>query len=346
MMLSMSGSWGMWFFALVGALCVATASPRALAQTADDALRRDLVAQAETAREAGDHARALDLATRAAQLRATPSLGLMIAQEHEQLGHIVDALDHARRCASDASRDGTLRNRERITRNCRDLAAALATQVARVTVRVPADDDGASIRIGSQSIPPAGWGVPIPVDPGDVIVRGSHRDGRSFERTIRVARGGSVTIDVVLALRAPTTVNVAPMPAITPPAPETPSPLEGPRTTAAATGPGAGPWVLAGAGAASLIVAGVLWSMHDGAIADRDAACDPRGCAPSSIEFNETARSLTLGTNIALGLGAAAIAGGLTWFFVARSGRGETRALRPSAWMHPGGAGLSLEGAL
>jgi hypothetical protein len=92
----------------------------ALAQTTNDALRRDLLAQAEQARDPGDHARSVDLATRAAQLRMTPSLGLMIAQEHEQLGHVVEAIDYARRCASDAAGDGTLR--ERIARNCRELA--------------------------------------------------------------------------------------------------------------------------------------------------------------------------------------------------------------------------------
>jgi len=332
--------------ALAGALAVAAATPAASAQSADEALRRDLVAQAESAREAGDHARALDLATRAAQLRTTPSLGLMIAQEHEQLGHIADALDHARRCASDASRDGSLRNRPRITRNCRELAVALATQVARVTVRVPTADDGASVRIGTQSIPPAGWGVPIPVDPGEVTVRASHSDGRTFEQTIRVASGGSVTIDVALAMRAPTTVDVAPTTTTDAPSPVPSTHIEAPRVTTTVSGPGAGPWVVVGAGAASLIVAGVLWSMRGSAIADRDAACDARGCDPSSIDSNETARSLTLGTNLAMGLGAAAIAGGLTWFFVARSGRGEARALRPSAWVHPGGAGLSLGGAL
>jgi len=332
--------------ALAGALALAAATPVASAQTTDEALRRDLVAQAESAREAGDHARALDLATRAAQLRATPSLGLMIAQEHEQLGHIADALDHARRCASDASRDGSLRNRERITRNCRELAAALATQVARVTVRVPPADDGASVRIGTQSIPPAGWGVPIPVDPGDVTVRASHADGRTFEQTIRIARGGSVAIEVALAMAAPTRVAAAPtLSTEASSSPVPPPPIEAPRTTASRS-VGAAPWVVVGAGAASLIVAGVLWSMRGSAIADRDAACDARGCDPSSIDSNETARSLTLGTNLAMGLGAAAIAGGLTWFFVARSGHGEARALRPAAWVHPGGAGLSLGGAL
>jgi len=332
--------------ALAGALAVIAATPLASAQTADEALRRDLVAQAEAAREAGDHARALDLATRAAQLRATPSLGLMIAQEHEQLGHIADALDHARRCASDATRDGSLRNRERITRNCRELAAALATQVARVTVRVAAADDGAAVRIGTRSIPPAGWGVPIPVDPGDVTVRASHADGRSFEQTVHLARGGSVAIDIALAMAAPTRAVAASTPSTEAPSP-LPSPhLEAPRMRPTVTGPGVGPWVIVGAGAVSLVVAGILWSMRDSAIADRDAACDARGCDPSSIDSNETARSFTLGTNLAMGLGAAAIAGGLTWFFVARSGRGETRALRPSAWIHPGGAGLSLGGTL
>ena len=86
--------------------------------------------------------------------------------------------------------------------------------------------------------------------------------------------------------------------------------------------------------------------MHVSAVADRDAACDRIGCLPAALDFDATARDFTVGTNIALGLGGAAIAGGLTWFFVARSRGTERGALRPSAWLLPGGAGLTLGGTL
>ena len=325
-------------------LAVLTWSPALQAQTADDTLRRDLVAQAEQARDAGDHARSVDLATRAAQLRMTPSLGLMIAQEHEQLGHIVDALDHARRCAADASTDRTLRNRERIARNCRDLASSLSPLVARVTVRVPSDGASATVMVGTRSVPPAGWEVPIAVDPGDVVVRASAPDGRRFEQTVHLARGASAEVVVALAVPAPSeVVAVVTRPSVSP---DTPNHGMAPRTMPIRRSVGVGPWVVAGVGAVSLVVAGVLWSMHGDAVAERDGACDAGGCDLSAIDADARAHDMTLGTNVAIGIGSAAIAGGLTWFLIARSGTGEALVLRPSAWLLPGGAGLTLGGIL
>lgn len=327
---------------MVLALAMSAVSAGALAQTADETLRRDLLAQAEQARDAGEHARSVDLATRAAQLRMTPSLGLLIAQEHEQLGHVVDALDHARRCAADASIDGTLRNRDRIGRNCRELATALAGQVARVTVRMPADTANATVMLGTRSVPPAGWEVPVAVDPGDVVVRVSTPDGRRFERTVRLERGGSSVVTV--ALEGGAVADVAAPPRVAPP-------VERPRVTPPETvrvrrGAGAGPWVVVGLGAAGLVAAGVLWSMRSDAITDRDRACDVGGCDPSAVDADNRAIDLTLGTNVAIGIGSAAVAGGLAWFLIARMRTEETTALRPSAWVLPGGAGLSLRGAL
>lgn len=325
-------------------LAVLTWSPALLAQTADDTLRRDLVAQAEQARDAGDHARSVDLATRAALLRMTPSLGLMIAQEHEQLGHIVDALDHARRCAADASTDRTLRNRERIARNCRDLGRSLSPLVARVTVRVPPDGANATVMVGTRTVPPAGWEVPIAVDPGDVVVRASAPDGRRFEQTVHVARGASA--EVVVALAAPARSEVVAV--ITQPriSPDASIHTMAPRMVPVRRSVGAGPWVVAGLGAVSLVVAGVLWSMHGTAVAERDGACDASGCDPSAVDADARAHEMTLGTNVAIGIGSAAIAGGLTWFLIARSGTGETPGLRPSAWLLPESAGLTLGGIL
>ncbi len=342
----MMGSRGRWGTAWSCASAVLVASAAVFALTHDDALRRDLVAQAEQARESGDHARALDLSSHAAQIRMTPSLALMIAQEHEQLGHIVDALDYARRCVSDASRDGSLHNRQRITRNCRELVTSLSSQVARVTIRLAARED-ATVRVGPQTIPPAAWGVPVPVDPGEVSVTATSPDGRRFARTVRTTRGGVVEVDVVLAMPAASNVGEAPPVVAMVPATESsavvaPTPLLPGRRA----GVGAGPWIVVGVGAASLIAAGVLWSMHISAVADRDAACDRIGCLPAALDSDATARDFTVGTNIALGLGAAAIAGGLTWFFVARSRGTERSALRPSAWLLPGGAGLTLGGTL
>ena len=255
----------------------AALSSPAAAQGVDD-LRRAFVARAEAARDAGDHAAALDLAERAAALRETPSLALFAAQEAAALGRDADALGHARRCAADAAADAALRNRDRILRLCDAIVRELAPRV-----------------------PPAA----------------------------RVEPPAPPVVAVPPVLR--------PRPSALP-APLRPAP-------APAGGTGAGPWILAGAGALALGAAAVLWVARGDAIADRDARCGPLGCTPSARDADDRARALTVGTNVALGVGGAALAAGAAWFVAATVGRPAP--VRPVAWVLPsGGAVVGVGGAL
>jgi hypothetical protein len=330
---------------LLGAALACSAFPSAsFAQSTDDDLRRDLLVQADQAREAGDHARALDLATRAGQLRMTPSLSLMLAQEHEQLGHVVEALHNARRCVTDANADATLRNRERIQRLCTDLVAALEGHVARVTLRVSETPEGTTVQVANRSLPPAVWGVAVPVDPGDVEVRVQCPDGRSYARTLHLASGANEEVVVTLSA-APSAATVIPTPEAA-----TPRPVEvridpSPRARSG-SGPGVGPWVLAGVGVVALGSAGLFWALHGSAVTERDAACDANGCDPSSVDANARAQTFTTAANVGLALGGAALVGGAVWFLVARSRTSEVPAVRPSAWLSPVGAGVALGGTL
>jgi len=318
-----------------------TATSTALAQTDADALRRDLIAQAEQAREAGDHARSAELAQRAAALRMTPSLALLLAQEHEQLGHLVVALDHARRCTADATSDTALRNRDRLLGICRELTEVLSRRVGRITVRVPSELARATVRVGERELPSAAWGVAVPVDPGEVVVRVSD-EARRHEQTVtvRVAVGGSVELDLPspraeVAVARPPALQAAPGVAPT-------QPIEAP----ARGGAGAGPWVLAGVGAAAFVGAGVLWALHDGAMSERDGACDAGGCDPSSVDADARMRGLTTATNVAIGVGSAAVAGGVVWWLASRGRGRDAERGRPTVWVVPTGTGLAVGGAL
>jgi hypothetical protein len=329
--------------AVVWAGAVLTASSSALAQADTDALRRDLVAQAERAREAGDHQHAAELAGRAAALRMSPSLALLLAQEHEQLGHLVTALDHARRCTTDATSDPALRNRDRLLGICHELTEVLSRRVGRVTVRVPSDLARAMVRVGDRELPSAAWGAAVPVDPGEVVVRVTD-DALHYAQTmtVRVAAGGSVEVEVPSPRPR---VEVASAPA-TPPLGAPTQPIVVPVEAPTRGGVGAGPWVLAGVGGAAFVGAGVLWALHGGAMSDRDGACDATGCDPTSVDADARMRGLTLGTNIAIGIGSAAMAGGVVWFLVSRTGGRETERARPTVWVVPTGTGLAVGGVL
>lgn len=343
----MSGSIGRRARAVTCAVALSAAGSTAFAQTDTDALRRDLVAQAERAREAGDHAQAAELAGRAAALRMTPSLALLLAQEHEQLGHFVTALDHARRCTADATADTALRNRERIMGICRELTEVLSRRVGRLTVRVAPGLSRATVTVGGRELPTAAWGVAVPVDPGEVAVRVSDEALHHAQTvTVRVAAGANAEV----ALEAPAAVAGAEVRPVQVPAQATvavtarvtPPPGEGP----VRRGTGAGPWVLAGVGAAAFVGAGVLWGLHGAAMDERDGACDAGGCDPSSVDADERMRGFTTGTNIAIGVGSAAVAGGVVWFLVARASGGRAEEGRPTAWVVPTGNGIAMGGTL
>lgn len=335
---------------LVG-LALVGGTARVTAQVTDDALRRDLVAQAEAARDANDHARAYDLATRAATIRVSPSLSLMLAQEGTELGRLVEALDHARRCASEARAVEALRNRDRILHLCETMVTDLDQQVARVTVTVPAESaEGASVEVAGHTLPPSAWGVAVPVNPGDVTVQARTSDGRTFARALHLARGERSMVSVVFgvstrlrslddASSAPPTQAPPQRPIVDQPAPPLPS-----------RGVGAGPWVLVGAGAVAFGVSGVLWAMHGSAISDRDAACDASGCDPSAINANDSAHTLTAATNVSIALGAASAAAGVAWFLIAStrstSSTAQRHSLLPIAWMTSNGGALGLGGTL
>jgi acyl-CoA thioesterase len=79
------------------------------AAQSDDAARRVLVQQADAAQRAGLHAQALAFGLEAGQLRWSPSLRMLVAQEHLALDHTLAALDAATYCVVEAEAERTLR---------------------------------------------------------------------------------------------------------------------------------------------------------------------------------------------------------------------------------------------
>ena len=307
---------------LTAALTVAARAAQAQ-QTQDEILRSDLVRQADQARAGGDHPRALELAARANQIRPTPSLRLFTAQEHEGLGHLVEAYADALACQRAAEVDATLRNRDTILTTCRVLAESLRGRLGAVRVAVDHPPAGFTLRVAGTEVPVAGYGLPRVVVPGAVEVVGDAPGHAPWRRSVTVAAGATVDVAMTLAR-----VDAAP--------------------TMPARGVGVGPYVLAGAGVASFVVAGVVYGLSLGARDDRDAACTSRGCLPTSLEHNARYEDLTLATNVALGVGGALVVGGALWWTIARvrGGGSRTSAVRVVPVASAQGAGLLLGGAL
>ena len=81
-------------------------------------------------------------------------------------------------------------------------------------------------------------------------------------------------------------------------------------------------------------------------LGEREAACDARGCDPSSVDADARMRGLTTATNVAIGVGGAAVAGAAVWFLVSRLGGRETERARPTAWVFPTATGIAVGGVL
>lgn len=301
------------------ALCLFTCAAQAQ-QTQDEILRSDLVHQAEEARARGDHPQALALAMQANRIRPTPSGQLFSAQEHEGLGHLVEACADALACQRAAEVDRTLRNRDSILPLCRGLAESLRRRLGAVRVTVEHPPADFTLRVAGTEVPTAGYGLPRVVLPGDVEVVGDAPGHTPWRRSVTVAAGATVDVAMTLA-----------------------------RVDATPTMParGVGPYVLAGAGVASLVAAGVVYGLSLSARDDRDTACTARGCLPVSLEHNARYEDLTLATNVALGVGGALVVGGALWWTIARvRGGSRTSAVRVVPVASAQGAGLMLGGSL
>jgi hypothetical protein len=189
----------------------------------------------------------------------------------------------------------------------------------------------------------------LEVDPGTHVVTVSASGFVSATRTVQVGIGQRVVLELQLVAEPARETPVAPVPAPVPvPTPALPPapPSEPARNH---RNPGAGPWVLVGAGVASLgAAAGVYFGLRQSALDEVASQCDATGCALEALAALDLARTYTVVAGVALGVGVAAVAGGVVWYLLARP-HGESAAPRVARWgVAPtvGGMLVSLQGAL
>ncbi|MBI5513117.1 MAG: hypothetical protein HY909_05070 [Deltaproteobacteria bacterium] len=298
----------------------------------EEAIRAELISQAEQASDGGDHTRAVDLASRAGAIRMTPSLRLLLAQEHNALGHTIDAYEFATRCVREAQADPNTRNRERVVEACNALVEDLRNRVGRVTIQVSNPPPGLQVRVAGGEVSQALWGIPYTVTPGTVVVEATAEWYNPFRREVTVAAGENVDVGVTL-VRGPG---------------RPPPPGGGSGGGGGGIRPYIGPIAVGGAGVLSLVLSGVFFGLRNNAVSNRDEACSADGCFPRALDFDARARTFNTLTNVTLGLGAAAVVGAGVWFFLSRP-RGQERAratLTGSVVPTDGGLLLGLGGVL
>lgn len=293
--------------------------------------RRDLIQRAETARRAGHFEEALESASRAAQIRQTPSLRLLLAQAHGELGHVLEALEQARACVREAEADASLRNRELVRSGCQEVAERMEPRVGRLTVRMaPTLPAGVAVRVGDGELNAALLGVPVPTMPGSVTVRAEAAGYRPYEETLQIRPGESGELVV--------NMEREPVVAIASPPPRASGAAEARR------GPGAGPWVVLGVGVAASVTGGVMLGLAESERQTRDRATAQGPAEAADASF----RTYAYIGDVLLGLGVAGVVGGVLWRVLARDqGEGPGHAT-PRVALSPtaGGATISLGGSL
>lgn len=313
----------------VGVLGTSALLAQAAPNERELAARAAMLSQAERASDLGDHTQALDLFSRAASIRMTPSLRLRLAQEHNALGHTLDAHELAARCATEARADPTATNAAQVSAACDALTADLRTRVGRLTLRVASPPPGLRVRVAGGEVSQALWGVPYTVLPGRVVVEATAEWHQPFHQEVTVPAGQDVDLSVSLT------------PMARPQGPRSqPSPASGPSLV--------GPIALAAGGVVALGLAGVFFGLREGNVSERDAQCSRDGCLATSLDLDATARTQTTLVNVFLGVGGAALVGAGVWFFLSRASSARPARAAISGVVAPvqGGAVLGLAGAL
>lgn len=215
-------------------------------------------------------------------------------------------------------------------------ATRLETTLSRLTIAVSpeaAAAPGLQIHCDGVLVGPGSWGRPVPLDPGSHTITANATDRRFWWTTAQLAlgsAGASVTVPPLLA-EAPV--------ALSPPGPGHDAALEAaPPEPSRADRPGRTERVVAvaiAAGGATAILVGSFFSLKAKARYDdsnEGGACLPDNeCTPAGMQDRQSASSMATVATVAMGAGAAALAGAAAVYLSAPKTTSAKVALSPDA---------------
>jgi hypothetical protein len=333
-------------------LAVVCIGARAHAQQSTEAsARRALVEQAEQESDAGNHARAIDLAMQAGQIRMSPSLRLLIAEEQLAAGQLGAAFVSARSCAREAERDATIANRGAIVRRCHEISDGLRQRGGFVIVNLAgAPPPDLHVQVDGVDIDANMLGAPVLVRPGPVRIDARARGIPGVQRSVSVTQGDTVTVDVALQRMPTAAVGGGPFDTNESSVAFVPStasrdllaPPMHRRTSV-------GPYLLMGGGALSIGASILFFELRQVAVGN--CTLEPHTIAcPTEADAARAQGAYTYQTLSAasLGIGVAAIVGGIVWLAIDRRSPDRTPPRRASIDFvsTPQGALLGVHGAL
>jgi len=231
---------------------------------------------------------------------------LRLALCHEAAGKLASAwlefLEVVRVSQEGTGETAKLQERVRLAR---EHLAAIEPRVPKLAIGVAPGVRIEGLRVSANGLPrnEGAWGVPLPVDPGEVVVVASAPGRREFKTTMRLAEGQQQTLDVppllpLPAVRAPVLVPAPPPPAHA--------------SIARPIGLGVGALGIAAVGV------GTYFGFH--AISQWNASnakCPGTSCAdPSGVTLASDAKSAARIADVTLAAGAVALVAGVVLYLV------------------------------
>ncbi|HEY2409471.1 MAG TPA: hypothetical protein VGI10_25870 [Polyangiaceae bacterium] len=315
--------------AVCASLLVLLASVSARAQDKKELSKaRAMFQQAIELEQAGNYPAALDQFREVGQVRMTPQVRFHIAGCEDKLGKLVAALGGYELALADADSVG-----DEFKGEVDQAVTRLRGRIPKLVIQRGKGAEAADIQLDGVSLGASSVGVPVPIDPGPHTISARAPSSAPFNQTVSIAEQEQKSIEITLEPEAqtehPATV-VTTSTADHPPAP--------PRKTRPL------PYIIGGAGAASLLASGVLFVLHEVTVQDLENACPNSKCPPSKQGEVNRAPLYYYGGWITLGLGVAGLGTGITLLVLDSKAQTDSARIKlvPAA---PGAvAGASLAG--
>ncbi|HEU5073001.1 MAG TPA: hypothetical protein VFU02_02495 [Polyangiaceae bacterium] len=286
-----------------------TIGPARAQDAAELQAARDKFQKALALQTGGDWASALALLKEVAAVRSTPQVRFNIALCEENLGQLVAAVGDYELAAADARSADESEVVEQAGRRLSELIG----RIPKVVVERGANADTATITLDGVALGDQVIGKSMNVDPGPHVITARAVGFDSFRTTVRVDEAETKTIVVSL----------------TPIAEPKPAPLPAPDGVALEPSPPIAAYVAGGIGVASLVTAGIMYGLAQGANRELERACNGLSCPPDMEDTGKRGETYTTLANVGLGVGIVGI--GLGTVFYVTHERDNASGFRPGA---------------
>jgi hypothetical protein len=341
-MVRLFGAW------MVVAAAVTVLVPRpALAadvSEADKAAAQELFDEGRRLVEKGQYAEACPKFARSEELDPGGGTLLNLAACHEKLGRSATAWAEFNDALSSAIRDGRA-DRQRYARKHIE---ALRGRLAQVVVSVVQPTPGQQVRIDDVPLAQGAWGLPTPIDPGTHIIDSTAPDRQAFRKTVTVAEGNQIAVEIEPLGAAGPAEAVAPLhaegnessrpsePAAAQGRAAKPTPaqvLTSPSGDSVASPPSTRTlgFVVGGAGVAALGVGTYFGLRAISSWSDSNKGCPANVCTPQGASDAKNAKNAAVVSDVAFVGGLLAVGAGVVLVLSSGSARPhDRRALQPA----------------